>query len=184
MNLTNQFLVATPQMHEPQFERSVVYICQHDANGAMGLVVNRSTNPKLSEIFSQLEIEFSQSNHLNDPIFAGGPVHPENGFVLHRPVGQWKSSMIVTDNVAVTTSKDILEALAENQGPEECIISLGYAGWEQSQLESEIGRNDWFVVRGDESLIFDVPVEERWESALKMMGISDLSKLSLFSGHA
>ena len=184
MNLTNQFLVATPQMHEPQFERSVIYVCQHDNSGAMGIVVNRSTNAKLSEIFSQLEIEFSQSNHLNDPVFAGGPVHPENGFVLHRPIGEWKSSMVVTDRIAVTTSKDILEALAQNDGPQECIISLGYAGWEKSQLEAEVGRNDWFVVQGDESLIFDVPVEARWEAAVKMMGVSDLSKLSLFSGHA
>jgi len=184
MNLTNQFLVATPQMYEPTFERSVIYVCQHDKNGAMGIVVNCSTNAKLSEIFTQLEIEFSQSNHLNDPVFTGGPVHPENGFVLHRPIGEWKSSMVVTDNVAVTTSKDILEALAQNNGPKEYMISLGYTGWEQSQLELEIGRNHWFVVSGNESLIFDTPIDARWESALKMMGVSNLSQLSLFSGHA
>ena len=184
MDLTNQFLVATPQIKDRLFERTVIYVCQHDHDGTMGIVVNRATNARLEAIFSQLDIGFSHSNHAQDPVYAGGPVHPEHGFILHSPIGSWKSSMIVTDQLAVTTSKDILEALADNQGPTNYMISLGYAGWDQEQIEQEISRNDWFVIPADETLIFNTPVDKRWEAALACMGIHDIATLSSFSGHA
>jgi len=183
MDLTNQFLVAAPQLRDPLFERSVVYICQHDAEGAMGVIINHPTEAKLSEIFSQLDIFYSHSEHAKKPVYAGGPIHPENGFVLHRPVGEWSSSVAITKQLAITTSKDVLEALADNIGPEEYIITLGYAGWEKGQLEKELSLNDWFIVPADEKIIFDTPVDQRWQAAIEHMGIS-LAALAPFSGTA
>lgn len=184
MNLTNQFLIATPTLDGSDFERAVIYICQHDHTGAMGLIINRATNSAIEEIFNQLEIKFTEDSPYQQRIFAGGPVHPENGFVIHSPIGEWDSSYAVGKSLAITTSRDILKALANNQGPTRWMITLGHAGWTPGQLEGEINRNDWLVAGENEALIFDTPVDARWETALSSIGIKDISQLSHFSGHA
>lgn len=184
MNLTNQFLVATTALDHSSFERAVIYLCQHDHSGAMGLVINRITNARIAEIFNQLDIKFTPNSPHKKPIYAGGPVHPENGFILHSPVGEWESSHKVSKSLAITTSRDILTALANNEGPENWLITLGYAGWAPNQLEGELTHNHWLVAKPDQQLIFDVPADIRWDTALKSLGIKDASQLSHFSGHA
>lgn len=184
MNLTNQFLIATPVLSESEFKRTIIYVCQHDHTGAMGLVINRATDSRINEIFDQLEIKFINDSPHKARVFAGGPVQPENGFVIHSPIGKWDSSYPVGDSLAITSSRDILKALANNDGPERWMITLGHAGWTTGQLEDEIIRNDWLVAKSSDKLIFDTPVNLRWESALASIGIKDHTQLSHFSGKA
>ena len=181
-SLSNQLIIAMPGLQDPNFSRTVTLICEHSEEGAMGLVINRILDLKLHEVLNQIGIE--QADDLRDqPIYLGGPVQNNRGFVLHSPLGNWESTLEVTDQIGVSTSKDILQAIASNQGPEHVLIALGYAGWGAGQLEHELSENSWLHGPASEQILFDIPPEERWQAAAKMVGV-DLLNLSSESGHA
>lgn len=182
-NLSDHFLIAMPSMNDPNFSRTVTYMCQHGEEGALGIVINRPTTMKLGEIFEQMNIETPSDSIQDLPVFYGGPVQPERGFVVHEPSGDWDSSLQVSDNISLTTSRDILEAIAAGSGPEKSLVALGYAGWGEGQLEREIVENAWLNAPANQSVIFDIPAGERWMSAAEMMGI-DLNLISLQAGHS
>lgn len=180
-NLTGHFLIAMPSLNDGFFNQAVTYICEHDASGSFGIVINQQTEITLDKILHEMKIESDYDE--KTLIYIGGPVDQGRGFILHRPVGNWLSSLRVTDNIALTTSKDILQAIADQQGPKDRIVALGYAGWTAGQLESEIASNTWLNCPAEEQIIFDTPVEQRWKAAAKLIGI-DLSLLSTETGHA
>ncbi|MCW9013799.1 MAG: YqgE/AlgH family protein [Gammaproteobacteria bacterium] len=182
-NLTNHFLIAMPSLEDGNFSQSVTYICEHDDNGALGITINRPIDIQLKEIFTQLNIEAANTEIADQFIFIGGPVQQDRGFLLHKPHGNWDSSLKVTDAIAVTTSRDILEAIAQDKGPENVIITLGYAGWGPGQLEYELSQNAWLSCPANEEILFHTPPEKRWEAAAKLLGI-DLQLLSSDTGHA
>ncbi|MDH5727845.1 MAG: YqgE/AlgH family protein, partial [Gammaproteobacteria bacterium] len=156
----------------------------HDERGAMGIVINRETDVSLGEVFSQLGFEWPDDNRITDRrVFLGGPVDNERGFIIHSPVGEWDSSFKVTDDLAVTTSKDMLLAMSENHMPDRVLVALGYAGWGAGQLENEMMANAWMSGPADLDIIFDLPVDERWQAAATHLGV-DLSRLSNDIGHA
>lgn len=180
----NQFLIAMPALADPNFSHTVTYICEHTPNGALGIVINRVVDDiDLAVVLEHMKIVTNVPNIVGHPVFLGGPVQPERGFVLHSPLGEWTSSVHVTDSMAVTTSRDILEAVAEGRGPEKVLIALGYAGWGPGQLEVEMAQNAWLNGPADPQIIFDTPVEKRWEAAAALMGV-DLRLLSNSVGHA
>jgi len=182
-NLTGQFLIAMPSLNDGFFNQAVTYICEHDESGSFGLIINQETNISLKQVIKEMKIESGSNYNENQPVFIGGPVDQGRGFILHRPTGSWSSSLIVKNNVALTTSKDILQAIANNEGPEDCIVALGYAGWAAGQLEQEMASNTWLSCTADEQIIFHTPVEERWKAAAKLIGV-DLSLMSNDAGHA
>lgn len=183
LSLTNQFLIAMPALHDPNFFRSVTYICEHNKDGAMGITVNRPLDIVLGEILRQAEIPCNNDAINNSQIFLGGPVQNERGFVIHRPSGEWDATLTISDEICVTSSKDILEAIAIGEGPANCLITLGYAGWGEGQLEHEIAKNRWISVPAAGNIIFDTPFKQRWEAAAAHAGV-DLSRLSNDIGHA
>lgn len=182
-NLTDNLLIAMPNLRDPNFEHTVTYICEHNENGAMGIVVNRPIDIEIQEVFEQMGIPTSEENVARVPIFLGGPVEEQRGFVLHTGDGDWDSSLKVNDNLSVTTSKDILEAMAKGEGPDQALIALGYAGWQGGQLEREISENAWLSVPATQSILFDLAPGKRWQAAAGLLGI-DLNMLSTQSGHA
>jgi len=182
-NLTNHFLIAMPSLEDGNFSQSVTYICEHDENGALGITINRPSDIGLAEIFSQLQLSAASDHIINQTVLFGGPVQMDRGFILHSPVGNWNSSLKVTENIAVTTSQDIMEAIAKNEGPENSIIALGYAGWGPGQLELEISENSWLSCPASEDILFHTPIEKRWQAAALLLGI-DLQLLSNQTGHA
>lgn len=182
-SLTNHFLIAMPTLADPNFSRTVTLICEYSDKGAMGIVVNRSTELQLRDIFGQLDIDPSRAANADMPIHFGGPVQNNRGFVLHQPLGKWESTLAVTKHLGVSTSRDILTAIAEDRGPNKCLVALGYAGWAAGQLEHEIVQNSWLSAPADHTILFETPVEHRWAAAAQLMGV-DLSKLSSEAGHA
>lgn len=182
-SLSNQFLIAMPSLADPNFVGSVTYICDHTPEGAMGIIINRPTELTLADVFRQLEITASDERVLPEPVFFGGPLLPERGFILHRPEGNWESSLEVTPNVALTTSRDVLNAIAHGYGPRDAILALGYAGWGAGQLEIEMTDNAWLSVPAEEHVLFELPPEARWRAAAELIGIDPLL-LSGQSGHA
>lgn len=185
LNLTNQFLIATPKMDASLFERSVIYICQHDPQGAMGIMINHPIEPRLKDILRHLDIQYQPDFVAQDQIvYAGGPVQIEHGFVLHTPIGNWKTSITLTDELAVTTSRDVLEAMSLNHGPQQTMIALGYAGWEANQLEEEILDNVWLTTPANLELIFNTPPKQRWAQAIQLTGVTNPHLLSPHAGHA
>lgn len=182
-NLTNQFLIAMPSLRDPNFSQTVTYICAHNDEGAMGLVINRPANCELGEILTQMELTPDDQTIAKLPVYQGGPVHTDRGFVLHEPDSGWDSSICVSDVLGITTSRDILHAIAENAGPEQFLIALGYAGWTAGQLEEEIKENSWLNVSADPEIIFNTPCELRWSSATALLGIHH-HQLSASCGHA
>lgn len=182
-SLTNHFLIAMPNLRDPNFARTVTLICEHSGQGAMGIVINRMTDLKLSDIFGQMDIDGSNSRRLDMPVHVGGPVQNNRGFVLHEPLGRWESTLNITESLGVSTSRDILVALAENRGPDRCLLALGYAGWSAGQLEKEIAENAWLSGPADSQILFDLPPEARWGAAVKHLGV-DLAALSSDAGHA
>lgn len=182
-NLTGHFLIAMPSLNDGFFNHAVTYICEHDESGSFGVIINQETTVTLKQVIKEMKIEHADDYDENQPVFIGGPVDQGRGFILHRPAGNWSSSLIVQNGVALTTSKDILQAIANNEGPEDCIVALGYAGWAAGQLEQEMASNTWLSCPADEQIIFNTPVEERWEAAAKLIGV-DLSLLSNDTGHA
>lgn len=180
--LRNQFLVAMPNMVGDEFDRSVTLLAEHNPDGAMGLVINRPTDLTLHDMLTHMGIEHEGVSR-EYPVFWGGPVQPERGFVLHRPAGNWDASLELGDDLAITTSKDILEALGRGEGPSEYLVTLGYAGWGGGQLEDEIRQNSWLNTPADAGIIFLTPTADRWSAATRLIGL-DPSRLSGHAGHA
>lgn len=182
-NLTNQFLIAMPSLADPNFHQTVTYMCDHNDEGAMGLVINRPLDLEFAELLSFLKIDDTREHHPYIPIYQGGPVQTERGFVLHQGIGSWEATMPVTDNIGITLSQDIIEAIAHGNGPERFLIALGYAGWGAGQLESEIAANAWLNGGADPAIIFDTPIEQRWTASAHLLGV-ELKNLSTDIGHA
>jgi len=183
MDLKHQFLIAMPAMADPNFSGSVVYICDHSDRGALGLVINRPTDLVLSALFDRIDLKLEIAPLKDSPVLFGGPVQTERGFVLHVPPGVYSSTLQVTPEISLTTSKDVLEAVAEGSGPDKMLVTLGYAGWGAGQLEGEIAANAWLTVDAEPDVIFDTPADERYGAALKLLGI-DSGQLSGQAGHA
>lgn len=184
LDLTNHILIAMPQITEAPFAQSVIYICQHNAQGAMGIIINHLAGIYLEEILQQLEIKCEQTKSAHMPVLVGGPVQPEYGLVLHSPIGSWQSSMIISDEFAVTLSKDVLTAIAQNNGPTQCLFALGHAEWKAGQLEKEILDNSWLFTLATRELLFDAPFNQRWRKAAQSLGIKNVFALSAQSGRA
>lgn len=181
--LSNQLLVALPALHDPHFARSVTLVCQHDADGAMGVMVNRASEYTLGEVLQQMGIA-SESDALQaQVVLAGGPVHPERGFVLHDGDREWDSTLTVGDGLYLTTSRDVLEALARGDGPAQAVVALGCAGWGAGQLEQELVDDSWLMVPAGLELLFDLPLDQRWQAAAGSIGV-DLVNYASHSGHA
>ncbi len=187
-HLANQFLIAMPSMGDPHFSRTVTFLFEHSAQGAMGIVINRPTKMHLAEVFLQLQLPCTNHAVEEQLILQGGPVNIEQGFVIHRSPtsgtgGNWEYSVQVSDTIQITTSRDILAAIARGEGPPETVVALGYAGWAAGQLEAEMQANAWLTVDADESVLFDVPFDQRWHAAVRLLGI-DASRLGPEAGHA
>lgn len=182
-SFANHFLIAMPTLRDPNFARTVTLICEHSSEGAMGIVINRSTDLRLGDVLQQMEIDGSGSHNREMPVYVGGPVQNNRGFVVHEPLGSWESTLAVTPNLGVSTSRDILVALAANTGPQRFLLALGYAGWAAGQLEREIAENTWLSGPADHQILFDTPVEARWMAAAQHLGV-DLTTLSGEAGHA
>jgi len=183
VNLTHHFLIAMPSMADPYFAKTLTYICEHNDQGALGLVVNRPIDMTLQELFKRLSLKLGDAGRHHAPIYFGGPVQTDRGFVLHAPAGNWQSTLRVRDVIGLTTSKDILEAVASGDGPSNVLVTLGYAGWTADQLENEIAQNAWLTVEADPDVLFSEPPEMRLTAAMKLLGI-DFSRLSDAVGHA
>lgn len=181
--LANQLLIALPALADSNFARSVALICQHDADGAMGIVVNRASEYTLGEVLGQMGLEGGDETMRAQPVLAGGPVHPERGFVLHDGGMQWDSTMAITEHLFLTTSRDILEAMARGEGPDNAIVALGCAGWGSGQLEHELTENDWLTAPADAELLFELPLDARWQAAAGRIGV-DFAHLADYAGHA
>ncbi|MFZ2506909.1 MAG: YqgE/AlgH family protein [Steroidobacteraceae bacterium] len=182
--LNNQLLVAMPSLLDPNFSQSVALVCEHTSRGALGIVINRPLEMKMSEVLEQLALTSDDTRLREMPVLRGGPVQNDRGFVLHRPSPQeWDSTLPVSDTLHVTTSRDVLAAMARGEGPAQAVVALGYAGWDAGQLEEEVLQNAWLTVPCDESLIFELPFEQRWQAAARLLGV-DLSRISLQAGRA
>ena len=181
--LTGQLLIAMPSMMDPNFYRTVTYVCEHNEHGALGLVINRPLDFDLAEVFDQLSLNKTDDELANTPILRGGPVELERGFVIHDSAAEWESTTSVGDAIQVTTSQDILSAMAAGNGPKRAIVVLGYAGWGAGQLENEIVENAWLSAPGSPHIVFDTPYEQRWEEAAGLLGV-DLATMSTDAGHA
>jgi putative transcriptional regulator len=181
--LTNQFLIAMPGMTDPNFAQTVTLVCEHNAQGALGIVINRPLPMTLGDVFAQLGLDATQSRVAAEPVLQGGPVQTDRGFVLHSPGPLWDSTLPVSDRLHLTTSRDILDALARGEGPAAAVIALGYAGWDAGQLETEVAQNAWLTVPVDERLLFETALDERWEAACGLLGVN-LLHLSSDAGHA
>lgn len=192
IDLTNQFLIAMPGMADETFAGAVVYMCEHTDKGALGLVINKPIDIKLKNLFEKVELTLDRADLANEPVYFGGPVQTERGFVLHERLGgdgggdgggHYNSSLQIPGGLEMTTSKDVLEALSHGAGPKKILVTLGYSGWSAGQLEEEIGRNGWITVSAEPGIIFDTPVEQRYDKALSLLGI-DPRMLSQEAGHA
>jgi len=188
INLTNHFLIAMPGLSDELFGRSVVFMCEHSERGALGLVINKPSDILLPQLFEKVELPLQRDDLSALPVFQGGPVQTERGFVLHEAVSGegesvYASTLSIPGGLEMTTSKDVLEAMASGAGPRRVFVSLGYASWGQGQLESEITENSWLTVEADPNLIFDAPVAERYERAMALLGLQPWM-LSPDAGHA
>lgn len=182
-NLTNHFLLAMPGMADTNFGGAVVFLAEHNARGALGLVINRPMALDLKSLFERIDLKLEIAPLSTSAVFYGGPVQTDRGFVLHQPLGTWSSTVTVHDGLGLTSSKDVLEAVAEGTGPARLMVTLGYAGWGPGQLEDEIARNAWLTVEADPEVIFSTPVEERLARAYGLLGINP-AFLSSAAGHA
>ena len=183
INLTHHFLIAMPNMADPYFSRTLTYICEHNDQGALGLVVNRPIDMTLQALFERLSLNLKNNTFADLPIYFGGPVQTDRGFVLHEPAGSWQSTLRVRDAIGLTTSKDILEAVGRGEGPARMLVTLGYAGWSPGQLEHELSQNAWLTVEARDGIIFETPAEERLPAAMGLLGV-DFAKLQDEAGHA
>ena len=192
INLTNHFLIAMPNMRDETFSRSVVFMCEHSERGALGLMINKPSELSLEKLFSKVELPLNRADLKNTPVFHGGPVQTERGFVLHEAIlspdsktdeSIYASTMAIPGGLEMTTSKDVLEAISTGAGPRRVLVTLGYAAWGEGQLESEIAENSWLTVGADVGVIFDTPIEERYERAMSLLGLQPWM-LAPDAGHA
>ncbi len=184
LSLAGHFLIAMPGMGDPNFERGITFICQHNEEGAMGLIVNRLSDFKLGDVLQQMHMPCEREEVAAVPVLVGGPVNPERGFVLHAfGEREWDSSYRVNDKLTVTTSRDILAAMADGDGPKRALVALGYAGWGAGQLEQELRANAWLTVQADDRILFDTALDERWSAAVALVGINP-ANLTSYSGRA
>jgi putative transcriptional regulator len=193
INLTHHFLIAMPGLQDESFARSVVYLCEHSSRGALGLVINKPSDINLRHLFDKVDLPLARDDLAGAPVFQGGPVQTERGFVLHEAVFKdadaessetvYASTMTIPGGLEMTTSKDVLEALSTGAGPKKVLVSLGYSAWGEGQLESELGENSWLTVGADVGVIFDTPVEQRYEKALSLLGLQPWM-LTTEAGHA
>jgi len=174
-----------PAMADPNFSRTLTYICEHNAEGALGIVVNRPTDMDLATLFERVDIRLEPHGQSFGamPVYFGGPVQTDRGFVLHRPMGAWQSTIKVSDDIALTSSRDILQSMSESGEPGEVLVTLGYAGWSAGQIEWELSQNAWLTVAADPRILFDMPPEERLPAAMQLLGV-DFASLSEVAGHA
>lgn len=182
-SLTNQFLIAMPAMTDSNFAQTVTFIWEHDADGASGIIINRPLQMRLADVFEQLQMPTAPGVNGEQSVLQGGPVQTDRGFVVHQAGGQWEHTRQVSSRIQVTTSPDILDAMARGGGPETALVALGYAGWSAGQLENELAQNAWLTAPCDERVLFDTPFEERWRAAGRLLGI-DLATISPHVGHA
>jgi putative transcriptional regulator len=191
INLTHHFLIAMPGLEDEAFARSVVYLCEHSARGALGLVINKPSDIKLSHLFEKVELPLGRGDLAASPVFHGGPVQTERGFVLHEPVFAadaapeepvYAATLTIPGGLEMTTSKDVLEAMSTGAGPRKVLVSLGYSAWGEGQLESELAENSWLHVSADPAVIFDTPVDQRYDKALSLLGLQSWM-LSPEAGH-
>jgi putative transcriptional regulator len=183
VNLTDNFLIAMPTLEDPYFSNSLIYICEHNENGALGIIVNRPIDMNLAGLFDKIDIKLTAENLANLPVYFGGPVQLDRGFVLHRPIGKWQSTLAVNSEVGLTSSRDVLNSVGSAGLPAEIIVTLGYSGWDAGQLENELAQNSWLTVPAKAEILFDLPPEERLPAAMQKLGIS-FSQLSDVAGHA
>ncbi|WP_422843848.1 YqgE/AlgH family protein [Acidovorax sp. M2(2025)] len=192
INLTHHFLIAMPGLEDASFARSVVYLCEHSERGALGLIINKPSDITLKSLFDKVDLSLRREDLSREPVFQGGPVQTERGFVLHEPIlvdkaeadePVYASTMTIPGGLEMTTSKDVLEALSTGAGPRRVLITLGYSSWGEGQLESELAENAWLTVAADLSVIFDTPVPERYDRALSLLGLQAWM-LSPEAGHA
>jgi putative transcriptional regulator len=181
--LAGHFLIAMPSLAEPPFARGVAFLCQHDENGAVGLLINRLSEYRLGDVLAQMKLDCSDPELADTPVLIGGPIQQERGFVLHREPGHWESSYRINDEWSVTTSRDILVSMAAGEGPRQALMALGYAGWSAGQLEQELMDNSWLTVEANERILFNTPLEERWSAAAGLVGVDPL-QLPGYAGHA
>lgn len=182
-SLSNQLLIAMPGMADPNFSSTVTLICEHNDEGALGIIINRPLNLRLGGLFEQLSMSDMTIPAAENPVLEGGPVARERGFVLHSKAGEFESSVSVSPDVQLTLSRDVLDAIATGEGPDKSLVALGYAGWEPGQLEQEMLHNTWLNVPATAEIIFDVPFAQRWSQAAGTLGI-DISQISPHAGHA
>ncbi|HET6586728.1 MAG TPA: YqgE/AlgH family protein [Oleiagrimonas sp.] len=182
-SLAGQFLIAMPGMGDPNFVQGVTLVCQHNEEGAIGLLVNRPAQVTLGQVLEQMNLDCDDDDINNQSVLQGGPVQPERGFVLHSGDPSWEASYRIDARWSVTTSRDILVAVAAGEGPQHAVVALGYAGWEAGQLDQEIRDNAWLTVRADNRIVFDTALEQRWSAAASLVGI-DVSQLAGYAGHA
>ena len=182
-SLTNQLLIAMPGMADPNFSTTVTLICEHNDDGALGIVINRPLDLKLAGLFEQLDVSDPDPATANYPVLMGGPVGSERGFVLHDPGGTYENSLAVSDVIHLTLSRDVIDAMATGNGPNKSLVALGYAGWQPGQLESEMLANSWLNVPASADIVFDAPFDKRWTLAAQTLGI-DISRISPDAGHA
>ncbi len=183
VNLTDQFLIAMPAMADPYFSGTLVYICEHNDQGALGVIVNRPIDMTLAALFEKIELPLDAAGFDRMPVYFGGPVQTDRGFVLHSPVGGWQSTLAVNQHVGLTSSRDILQSVGKEGEPHEVIVTLGYSGWSAGQLEDEIAQNAWLTVSADTHILFGLPFEERLPAAMSALGIS-FANLAEEAGHA
>lgn len=182
-SLTNQLLIAMPGMADPNFSSTVTLICEHNDDGALGIMINRPLNLKLSGLFEQLEVADGSFADAENPVLSGGPVGTERGFVLHDKTHSYENTLVVSDDIQLTLSRDVIESMASGDGPQKSLVAIGYAGWEPGQLEDEMLANSWLSVPATPELVFDTPFEDRWNSAARTLGI-DIASISPDAGHA
>ena len=182
-SLANHLLIALPGMDDPTFSRTVSLICQHTVDGSMGIVVNRPSEYTLGDLFQQMSITSQNEALCAQPVLAGGPVHAERGFVLHDGSRKWDSSLQIAEDLFITTSRDVLEAIASDEGPLRVLVALGCVGWSSGQLEQELTENCWLTVPSNLSIVFSAPLETRWNTAAGLLGI-DMAHVSNYMGHA
>jgi putative transcriptional regulator len=181
--LTNQLLIAMPTLGDPNFAQTVALICDHNEHGALALILNKPLPMRMGEIFEQLDIGIQEGPLSLRPVLRGGPMQTDRGFVIHPAGGDWDSTLEVSDSIHVTTSRDILAAIARGEGPQEALVALGYAGWDGGQLEEEIRANAWLNAPVESGIVFDLPFESRWAAAARLLGV-ELSRISTVGGNA
>ncbi len=183
-SLQNHLLLAMPSLNDSVFERSVIYLCEHNQHGAMGLMINKPIGVDVNELLQQMNIEdYHPIENINSQVLFGGPVTQEKGFVLHTPQPQWSNSQPLTDELMLTTSRDVLTSLGNEQAPDNFLVALGYAGWKRNQLEQELADNAWLTIPVDLNILFNTPHDKRWTKATESLGF-DISQLSSLKGHA